>query len=191
MNEYRKAIKQLTTSELITEAARANKQLNQRFYRLEKKNLGLNESAYKYAQTETGKDKPRYTQSKTELSKLSRFDLINQLEKVNKKIESKTSTLRGLRKVEDNRVLGSIKALEERIPGFKVDPYKYKLFLQQHGGRLLNNNRLSSEQVMEDYMLYENAGASTEDFVSEFEKFDDSIEFDYATVKRNFKTRLK
>ena len=68
---YIKELRQARNKDLIVDfVSQQAKQINQRFYRLEKVGKGK-DTAYYYAQQETGKDKPRYPTYKPTLENMS------------------------------------------------------------------------------------------------------------------------
>lgn len=178
---------------LIDTAIQLSKQINQRFYRLEKQGVGLNESAYRYAQMETGKSKPRYSTSRSVLEDVSTEELYEHLLNLNQKLVSQTSTVSGVKNLVDRRIEASASSLEERI-GQKIDREKYKEFLEKGGGELLNHLNLESTQIIEDWVTFGQLGnVSVKEFMKAFTSFNEKERIDYGKVTRDLKrlTRYK
>lgn len=155
------------TDTLVREVARMARQINQRFYRLEKAGVGLNDTAYYYAQQATGKLKPRYSTSLNVLSKMATSDLYELALKINMQLVSETSTISGLKKVYDNRISGAQKALAER--GVDVGKEDLDAFLKNGGGEFINavKKYLSSDQIFEMWGEYQNK-VSADEFIDAF-----------------------
>lgn len=170
-----KELKQARNKELLVqEVARMSKQLNQRFYRLEKKGIGLNETAYSYAQSETGKEKPRYTTSVNKLSQMSYNELYNLALNINVKIASGTSSIKGIKQIGKKRIT---KATEKLIETLNLDDDEFKEedleeFIELGGSDLLNNKYMDSNQVIEDFIeLTKQGNITVKEFIREFKRF--------------------
>lgn len=169
-----KELKQARNKELLTqEVARMSKQLNQRFYRLEKKGIGLNETAYSYAQSETGKEKPRYTTSVNKLSQLSFNELYNLALNINVKIVSGTSSIRGIKKIGEKRISKATEKLKETLNlDDEFNEEDLKEFIELGGSVLLNNKYMDSNQVIEDFIeLSKQGNITVKEFIREFKRF--------------------
>lgn len=164
------------------------KQVNQRFYRLEKAGIGLGENAYRYAQKETGKDKPRYTESLHKLNGMSRHDLYELALQINKKLVTPTSTIGGTRALYEKRLeLASKKLASEDVT---VTEEQLKAFIDAGGDEFLNNaKRFSSSQIMIDYEEFVLNGKVTMDqFVRGLKQFQDITSMKYSDVQKAFKS---
>lgn len=176
-----------TNKGLIDLGVKMARQLNQRFYRLEKKGIGLNDTAYRYAKSELGKMKPRYSTSKSVLAKMDQAELVEYLLQMNQKLMSETSTIPGLQKVYDKRISGAVEALNESVKG-GIDEESFNAFLEIGGHKLLNNRYLDSTQIIEDFVQYTKDGnVSAKEFVREYKRFKNAETFDYGKFKRNLK----
>lgn len=164
------------------------KQVNQRFYRLEKAGIGLGENAYRYAQKETGKDKPRYTESLNKLKGMSRQNLYELALQINKKLVTPTSTIGGTRALYEKRLeLASKKLASEDVT---VTEEQLKAFIDAGGDEFLNNaKRFSSSQIMIDYEEFVLNGKVTMDqFVRGLKQFQDITSMKYSDVQKTFKS---
>lgn len=177
---------------LDLEIQKKAKQINQRFYRLEKKNVGLKESAYYYAKHETGKDKPRYSVSLSKISKMSDEEAEEVLLQLNKKIKSKTSTLRGLSEVENKRLTKAIEALEDEgitdIDKELLNEFLTTEYKGEKGGNLINKY-FDSNQLIEDFLEKRKEGITTKQFIKIYKKnlSYKRKKFDLANVEKDFK----
>lgn len=183
----------------IENLSHINRQLNQRLYRIEKKysNPKLS-TAYFYAQNETGKQKPRYPTNINKLSNMSNDDLEDMLLKVDRKINSKTSSLKGLDEINEKRINESLNSVnnwigKNALGSNGIERNEWIDFLDNYGGELLNS--LDSEQIIEDYNDFVNSGnVSQEQFLETFKKYrsqndknpnkGNRISVDYGKVKR-------
>ena len=161
-SEYKAGRKDL----LINTIQKMSKQLNQRFYRLEKANVGLGDSAYRFAQKETGKIKPRYTLSEKKLKQMSINDLYDYSLKINIKLMSDTSTIRGVRSLYEENIKKAAKALSDRY-GLNIDPGTINEFIRLGGSELLNDKSIGSPPMFELIDNYVQNGALTmQEFIS-------------------------
>mgnify|MGYP004728803633 FL=1 len=171
----------------VKEAQRLAKQVNQRFYRLEKKSIGLRESAYRYAQAETNKEKPRYTTNINKISSMSEVELTEFMLSLRKKVKSPSSTIRGLRGVENRRIENSIYILNKT---FNVDINKdeYIDFIENGGGNLLNKY-MDSKQLVKDWLDKRKQGITTKEFIKTYNRYLNRVRkpFDQADVEKSFK----
>lgn len=170
-----KELKQARNKELLVqEVARMSKQINQRFYRLEKKGIGLNETAYSYAQSETGKEKPRYTTSVNKLSQLSFNELYNLALNINVKIASGTSSIKGIKQIGKKRITKATEKLKEslNLDDDEFNEEDLEEFIELGGSDLLNNKYMDSNQVIEDFIeLSKQGNISVKEFIREFKRF--------------------
>lgn len=170
-----KELKQARNKELMAqEVARMSQQLNQRFYRLEKKGIGLNETAYSYAQSETGKEKPRYTTSVNKLSQLSFNELYNLALNINVKIVSGTSSIKGIKQIGKKRITKATEKLKEtlNLDDDEFNEEDLKEFIELGGTDLLNNKYMDSNQVIEDFIeLTKQGNITVKEFIREFKRF--------------------
>lgn len=154
-NKKKDVVYQNLRAELESQARLKAKRINQRFVRMERSGLGINESAYFFAQKELGKEKPRYKETKGYYSRLTDVELKEELLSMEKKLESGTTTKRGLEKVYDNRLTGATEELK-KTTGKKISKEQFRNFLNAGGGEVLNAKRrgrklFDSTQIIEDW----------------------------------------
>lgn len=192
LNEIKELKQQRLKEPLVDLAIKLGKQINQRFYRLEKAGIGLGDTAYRYAQEETGKDKPRYSVNRNVLSKMTNEELYEQLLDINRKLVSPTSTITGLIELEKRRIEASREALEYEI-GDDIDYDRFRDFLKNGGGEFLNHFKKygDSNQIVDDWNRFTKSGkVSNKEFMREFTRFKNMDNFDYGRVTRNLNNLL-
>lgn len=181
------------TDKMAKEISRMAKQVNQRLYRLEKKGLQKDSYGYQRASLETGKEKPRYSVSENVLSNMGFQKLYELGLQLNVKIYSKTTTIRGVKEVQEERITKSIDVLESRT-GLSIERKTFEEFLKSGGGELLNNRYLDSTQIIEDfYNTTKDTKVTVKEFIREFTRFKNikSQRVDYGRIKRNLKNLKK
>ena len=187
---YIKELRQARNKDLIVDfVSQQAKQINQRFYRLEKVGRGK-DTAYYYAQQELSKDKPRYPTYKPTLEKMTIDELLELAKDINNKLVSRTSTVSGQREVEERRIKTSMEAL-----GIEEDKKDlFKRFLKDGGGKTLNKYKkyLDSNIFFE---MWENAydrSISNEDFLNEFNQYVNmNEELDVGKIRRRLNNLAK
>lgn len=183
-------LKQLRNKDkLVSYVASRSKQLNQRFYRLEKadKSNFKNESAYYYARQETDKEKPRYSTSINKLSKLSDEDLYELALSLNEKLSSKTSTIGGLEEIAERRLTKGVCALEKKL-NTEINQEQFNDFIRADGYELLNDfKHYDSKQVIEDWLSWLEKGVTTRQFIKNYSRFKRKGKHDKGKVNRYFK----
>lgn len=187
-SEIRQEYKAGRTDLLAETVQKMAKQVNQRFYRLEKAGVGLGENAYRYAQRETGKDKPRYTESINKLKQMPRQELYELALQINKKLVTPSSTIGGTRALYDKRLEFASKKLESK--GINVSEDQLKAFIAAGGDEFLNNaERFSSEQIMIDYEEFVlNGKVSMDQFIRGLKQFQDTIDMKWSDVQSAFRS---
>lgn len=176
----------LSHNQKVIEAQRLAKQVNQRFYRLEKKDRGLRESAYRYAQAETNKDKPRYTTNINKISSMSEAELNEFMLSLRKKVNSPTSTFRGLKAVESKRIENAVYIINKST-GIDIEEADFKDFLENGGGKLLNKY-MDSTQLIKDWLDKSKQGVTTKQFINTYNRYLNRVRkpFDLADVEKAF-----
>lgn len=171
----------------VKEAQRLAKQVNQRFYRLEKKSVGLRENAYRYAQVETNKEKPRYTTNINKISSMSEAELTEFMLSLRKKVESPSSTIRGLKAVESKRIENAVYVINKST-GIDIEETDFKDFLENGGGKLLNRY-MDSTQLIKDWLDKSKQGVTTKQFINTYNRYLNRVRkpFDQANVEKAFK----
>lgn len=167
------------------------KQVNQRFYRLEKAGIGLGENAYRYAQKETGKEKPRYTESLNKLKGMTRQDLYELALQINKKLVTPSSTIGGTLALYEKRLELASKKLASK--DINVTEDQLKAFIDAGGDEFLNNaERFSSSQIMTDYEAFVLKGKVTMDqFVRGLKQFQDITSMKYSDIQKTFRSLMR
>lgn len=149
------------------------KQINQRFYRIEKQ--GLSKSSYAYRRTIEEEDNPRYTTSLNKLNKMTRKELVQQAYNIQSKLSSSTSTIRGIKVLNEKRVSLGLEALRNEInrtrDDIEINENDFKKFLEQGGGEILNNKFYDSTQVIEDWQDNIKKGISTNQFINSYNEY--------------------
>lgn len=169
---------------LAREVVRMSKQINQRFYRLEKAGLNVDSYAYQLASMQLGKERPRYTTSFNKLSELPFDTLYKQALEINEKIASGTSAIRGVKEVQEKRITNSLAELKAR--GYDIDRDDFEEFLKLGGSTLLKE--FGSEQIIEDFWSQTQEGVVTvKEFAREFKRYKSLERVDYSRVLRNLK----
>lgn len=171
----------------INTQIKLNKQLNQRFYRLEKaKDINEKSSAaYYYAQKETDKEKPRYTTSRAKLEAMSENELREMHEQVNVKLRSKTSTKKGLQEQYENAMNAGLEAIQDEL-NITITQDEWQEFLNNGGGELLNQSP-DSWQVIESWQKWKGLGISTKQFKHRIKQsINSKAGYDIGKVNRTF-----
>lgn len=184
-NPKLRELKQLRKVDVLAkEVQRMAKQVNQRLYRLEKKGL-TGDTAYRYAVKETDKSKPRYSTNINKLKEKSLQELYELGIQLNAKIVSKTSTITGLKEIENKRLEMSLKGIFEDN-NVTINKEDWKNFLNNGGGELMNNKWLDSFQVAEDWREFTSPGGLTnKEFIEIYKKeLEKEKDFDYSNIRR-------
>lgn len=169
---------------LAREVVRMSKQINQRFYRLEKAGLNVDSYAYQLASMQLGKERPRYTTSIQKLTDLPFDTLYKQALEINEKIASGTSAIRGVKATQEKRVTNSLESLKKL--GYDIDRDDFEQFLRIGGAELIKE--FGSEQIFEDFWSKTQQGVVTvKEFVREFKRYKSLERVDYSKVLRNLK----
>lgn len=169
---------------LAREVVRMSKQINQRFYRLEKAGLNIDSYAYQLASMQLGKERPRYTTSIKKLTDLPFDTLYKQALEINEKIASGTSAITGVRATQEKRVTNSLDSL--RNLGYDIDRDDFEQFLKIGGSQLIKE--FGSEQIFEDFWSQTQEGVVTvKEFVREFKRYKSLERVDYSKVLHNLK----
>ena len=169
---------------LAREVVRMSKQINQRFYRLEKAGLNVDSYAYQLASMQLGKERPRYTKSIKKLTDLPFDTLYKQALEINEKIASGTSAIRGVRATQEKRVTNSLAELKAR--GYDIDRGDFEEFLRIGGAQLIRE--FGSSQIFDDFHSQTQQGVVTvKEFVREFNRYKTLKRVDYSKVLRNLK----
>lgn len=190
MEKLKLLFKMENKKELAKEVKQMAKQINQRFYRLEKQGLENDSYAYNLSKKETGKIKPRYTESLNKLEDKPLDTLYQESMDIFSKLFSKTSKIRGVKEIQEKRITKGMETLEYNI-GIKIDKNDFKQFLQLGGGEFLNSKYLDSNQIIEDFVdATKDGNISIKEFLREFKRFKKIQKRTYPKIKRNLTNLL-
>lgn len=138
---------------LAREVRLMNKRLNERFRQIEKKNKHPEKTTgYMYAQRELGMDKPRYTES---LKKIMQEDIDRLYENalgVSRKLGSKSTSLSGLKYINENRIQGAITGIKKNLGIDIEDSTEFRRFLEENVNEMIDNN-IGSDVIFEMFSM--------------------------------------
>lgn len=138
---------------LAREVRLMNKRLNERFRQIEKKNKHPEKTTgYMYAQRELGMDKPRYTES---LKKIMQEDIDRLYENalgVSRKLGSKSTSLSGLKYINENRVQGALDGIKKNLGIDIEDSTEFRRFLEENVNEMIDNN-IGSDVIFEMFSM--------------------------------------
>lgn len=138
---------------LAREVRLMNKRLNERFRQIEKKNKHPEKTTgYMYAQRELGMDKPRYTES---LKKIKQEDIDRLYENalgVSRKLGSKSTSLSGLKYINENRVQGALEGIKKNLGIDIEDSTEFRRFLEENVNEMIDNN-IGSDVIFEMFSM--------------------------------------
>lgn len=138
---------------LAREVRLMNKRLNERFRQIEKKNKHPEKTTgYMYAQRELGMDKPRYTES---LKKIMQEDIDRLYENalgVSRKLGSKSTSLSGLKYINENRVQGALEGIKKNLGIDIEDSTEFRRFLEENVNEMIDNN-IGSDVIFEMFSM--------------------------------------
>lgn len=190
MEKLKLLFKMQNKKELAKEVKQMAKQINQRFYRLEKQDLQNDSYAYQLSKKETGKTKPRYTESLNKLEDKPLDTLYQESMDIYSKLFSKTSKIRGVKETQEKRITKAMESLEYNT-GIKIDKNDFKQFLELGGGEFLNSKYLDSTQIIEDFVeTTKDGNISIKEFLREFKRFKKIQQRTYPRIKKNLTNLL-
>lgn len=190
MKKLKLLFKMQNKKELAKEVKQMAKQINQRFYRLEKQDLQNDSYAYQLSKKETGKSKPRYSESLNKLEDKPLDTLYQESMDIFSKLFSKTSKIRGVKETQEKRINKAMESLEYSA-GIKIDKNDFKQFLELGGGEFLNSKYLDSTQIIEDFVESTKDGnISIKEFLREFKRFKKIQKRTYPRIKKNLTNLL-
>lgn len=138
---------------LAREVRLMNKRLNERFRQIEKRNKHPEKTTgYMYAQRELGMDRPRYTES---LKKIMQEDIDRLYENalgVSRKLGSKSTSLLGLKYINENRVQGAIEGIKKNLGIDIEDTTEFRRFLEENVNEMIDNN-IGSDVIFEMFSM--------------------------------------
>ena len=138
---------------LAREVRLMNKRLNERFRQIERKNKNPEKTtAYMYAQRELGSEKPRYTESLNKIMEMDINTLYESALGVSRTLGSKSSSLSGLKYINENRVQGAIEGIKTQL-GIEIEDTKeFRIFLEENVNEMIDNN-IGSDVIFELFSM--------------------------------------
>lgn len=138
---------------LAREVRLMNKRLNERFRQIEKRSKHPEKTTgYMYAQRELGMDRPRYTES---IKKIMEEDIDRLYENalgVSRKLGSKSTSLSGLKYINENRVQGALEGIKSQL-GIEIeDSPEFRRFLEENVNEMIDNN-IGSDVIFEMFSM--------------------------------------
>lgn len=138
---------------LAKEVRLMNKRLNERFRQIERKNKHPEKTTgYMYAQRELGSEKPRYTESVKKLMEEDINTLYEQALGVSRKLGSKSTSLSGLKYINENRVQGAIEGIKKNLGIDIEDSKEFRRFLEENVNEMIVNN-IGSDVIFEMFSM--------------------------------------
>lgn len=138
---------------LAREVRLMNKRLNERFRQIERKNKHPEKTTgYMYAQRELGSEKPRYTESMKKIMEEDINTLYEQALGVSRKLGSKSTSLSGLKYINENRVQGAIEGIKKNLGIDIEDSAEFRRFLEENVNEMIDNN-IGSDVIFEMFSM--------------------------------------
>ena len=156
---------------LAREVRLMNKRLNERFRQIEKKTKNPERTtAYMYAQRELGSEKPRYTES---INKIMEEDIDRLYEEalgVSRKLGSKSTSLSGLKYINENRVQGAIEGIKKNLGIDIEDSTEFRRFLEENVNEMVDNN-IGSDVIFEMFEMAMHKEKGIDTFIDMWDKY--------------------
>lgn len=138
---------------LAREVRLMNKRLNERFRQIERKNKHPEKTTgYMYAQRELGSENPRYTESLKKIMEEDINTLYEQALGVSRKLGSKSTSLLGLKYINENRVQGAIEGIKKNLGIDIEDSKEFRRFLEENVNEMIDNN-IGSDVIFEVFSM--------------------------------------
>ena len=138
---------------LAREVRLMNKRLNERFRQIERKNKHPEKTTgYMYAQRELGSEKPRYTESLKKIMETDINTLYEQALGVSRKLGSKSTSLSGIKYINENRVQGAIEGIKKNLGIDIEDSKEFRIFLEENVNEMIDNN-IGSDVIFEMFSM--------------------------------------
>lgn len=138
---------------LAREVRLMNKRLNERFRQIEKRNKHPEKTTgYMYAQRELGSERPRYTESMKKIMEEDINTLYEQALRVSRKLGSKSTSLSGLKYINENRVQGAIEGIKKNLGIDIEDTPEFRRFLEENVNEMIDNN-IGSDVIFELFSM--------------------------------------
>ena len=138
---------------LAREVRLMNKRLNERFRQIERKYKNPEKTtAYMYAQRELGTEKPRYRESMNKIMEIDINTLYESALGVSRKLGSKSTSLSGLKYINENRVQGAIEGIKTKL-GIDIEDSKdFRRFLEENVNEMIDND-IGSDVIFELFSM--------------------------------------
>lgn len=138
---------------LAREVRLMNKRLNERFRQIEKRNKHPEKTTgYMYAQRELGSERPRYTESMKKIMEEDINTLYEHALGVSRKLGSKSTSLSGLKYINENRVQGAIEGIKKNLGIDIEDSTEFRRFLEENVNEMIDNN-IGSDVIFEMFSM--------------------------------------
>ena len=138
---------------LAREVRLMNKRLNERFRQIERNNKNPEKTtAYMYAQRELGTEKPRYTESMNKIMEMDINTLYESALGVSRKLGSKSTSLLGIKYINENRVQGAIEGIKTKLGIDIEDTKEFRRFLEENVNEMVDNN-IGSDVIFELFSM--------------------------------------
>lgn len=138
---------------LAREVRLMNKRMNERFRQIEKRNKHPEKTTgYMYAQRELGSERPRYTESMKKIMEEDINTIYEQALGVSRKLGSKSSSLTGLKYINENRVKGALEGIKKNLGIDIEDTPEFRRFLEENVNEMIDNN-ISSDVIFEMFSM--------------------------------------
>ena len=138
---------------LAQELRKMNKRINERFRQIERRDgHPENTTAYRYAMHELGRVRPRYTESLNKLLSQDINTLFKSSMDISRKLGSKSSSLRGLNLITENRVSGAIAGIKTNLGIDIEDSAEFRRFLEENVNEMVDNN-IGSDVIFEMFSM--------------------------------------
>lgn len=156
---------------LAREIRLMNKRLNERFRQIEKKRKNPERTtAYMYAQRELGREKPRYTESLNNIMEEDIDRLYEEALGVSRKLASKSTSLTGLKYINENRVQGAIDGIKKNLGIDIEDSTEFRRFLEENVNEMVDNN-IGSDVIFEMFEMAMHKERGIDTFIDMWEKY--------------------
>lgn len=138
---------------LAREVRLMNKRLNERFRQIEKRTKHPEKTTgYMYAQRELGSERPRYKESIKKIMEEDINTLYEQALGVSRKLGSKSTSLSGLKYINENRVQGAIEGIKKNLGIDIEDTTEFRRFLEENANEMIDNN-IGSDVIFEMFSM--------------------------------------
>ena len=178
-------------SGLIDATYHMARQLDQRYYRMEKKGIADQSVAYRRSQKDLGKDKPRYNYNIQKLEGKSNAELYKYAMELNLRLQNNDSSVSKLKKKKKE---ANEKTLEKILGGdaTPLEKKSWQNFMALGGDKVLKNQFYGSENIVDDWQKWVNSGLmSNKEFLREFKRFKKINEDTGGKARKNLENLAK